>query len=112
MNLVANEFHWYVSIWYFDMIMHTLGGIWLAWASIFLLLINKFSWKNFITVVLCVLVVGVAWELFEFEVGELIWKNPLNTALDTYSDLLCDLFGGVLGFGYNFINILKNRTNI
>ncbi len=112
LNLLAHKLHLYVSIWYFDMIMHTLGGIWLALALIFVFSINNFSRQNFLKVIFGVLLVGLAWELFEFGVDEIILKNPLNTGLDTLSDLFCDITGGILGFIYYFRNSLKSKFKL
>ena len=112
LNLLAHKLHFYVSIWYFDMIMHTLGGIWLALAIIFILRIEKSSKQNFIKVILGVIIVGIGWELFEFGVDEIILKNPLNTDVDTFSDLLCDTIGGILGFIYYFRNSFKSKFKL
>src|SRR3989344_6115892 len=29
-HFFANKFYWYSSIWYFDIIMHFLGGLWVG----------------------------------------------------------------------------------
>lgn len=112
LNLLAHKLHLYVSIWYFDMFMHTLGGIWLSLAVIFVLNISTFSRQNFLKIILSVLLVGIAWEIFEFGVDEIILKNPLNTKFDTLSDLVCDTFGGVIGIIYYFRNSLKSKFKL
>lgn len=112
LNLLANKFYWYVSIWYFDMIMHTLGGIWLAFSVIFVLNIQDFSRKIFFKIIFGVFLVGLGWEIFEFGVDEIILKNPFNTKIDTLSDLVCDTFGGLIGIFYYFKHSLKDRIKI
>lgn len=108
LNLLANKFYWYVSISYFDMIMHALGGFWLALAIIFVFKIENFNKKNLLKILFWVLIVGGLWELFEFGVREIVWKNPLDTPIDTLSDLVCDLFGGFMATIYYFRkNIFK-----
>src|SRR3989338_10618649 len=85
-NFVANKFYWYSSISYFDMIMHFLGGFWLALAFIWVYNKEKLNSINILKVMLSVLLVGVAWEVFEVLVNQSLAKN-LFDALDTLSDL-------------------------
>ncbi|MEI6280518.1 MAG: hypothetical protein WCP17_00775 [bacterium] len=96
LNTIAVKFDFYSSIWYFDMIMHFLGGFWLGLAFLWL-----FSYKNsslelffalIFKIILSVLIIGVLWEIFEIIFINIIAKNPFNT-LDSLSDIFFDLSG-------------------
>ena len=99
LNSMAMKFHWYFTIWWFDMPMHFLGGIFIG------LLALAFSPRRpVLTAFLSVLMIGVLWELFEFSLDTFITYNPHNF-LDTFSDLVFDLVGGLtasLYFLYNY----------
>ena len=112
LNLLANKFYWYVSIPSFDIFMHTLGGFWLALAVIFVFKIKEFSIANAKKIIIWVLIVGLLWEVFEFGVSEIILKNPLNTKVDTITDLICDTVGGMLGILYVFKNSFKDKFKL
>ncbi|KKR78430.1 MAG: hypothetical protein UU24_C0037G0002 [Candidatus Nomurabacteria bacterium GW2011_GWA2_40_9] len=109
-NFVANKFYWYSSISYFDMIMHFLGGFWLALAFIWVYNKEKLNSINILKVMLSVLLVGVAWEVFEVLVNQSLAKN-LFDALDTLSDLFFDLFGGVTALYYVSKRIMKKKED-
>ncbi|MDE2400010.1 MAG: hypothetical protein KGL67_03345 [Patescibacteria group bacterium] len=108
-NSLANKFYWYSAIWYFDMIMHTLGGICLGLASVYFFPPKDSSLKSLLKILLFVFVVGVGWEVFEIIFYNIIAQTPFN-ALDTISDVFFDLAGGglaVLYFLKNYISIEK-----
>jgi hypothetical protein len=112
LNLIGHKFYWYYSVWYYDIIMHTFGGLWVGLA-IFWLFFNKFkseTTKNIILVLLGVLIVGVCWEFFEILVNETIAKNPFNF-LDTVSDIFCDLTGGAVAAVYFYNRIVRKEEN-
>ena len=112
LNLLANKFYWYVSIPPFDIFMHTLGGFWLALAVIFVFKVKEFSISNAKKIIMWVLIIGLLWEVFEFGVSEIILKNPLNTKVDTITDLICDTVGGMLGILYVFKNSFKDKFKL
>lgn len=94
------------------MVMHTLGGMFLA--VIFALLFKKsflaYSHTAFTTGVLVwVLIVGIGWELFEYIVQHVIKPVTFATVNDSISDLFCDIFGGMIG-AY-FVIRTKKRYN-
>ena len=104
-NYVAVKLYWYNSIWYFDMIMHFLGGFFLGLSLIWLLsyknLSIELSFNLIFKIILGVLLVGVLWEVYEILVNNAIAQNPFNT-LDTLSDIFFDLSGGVFAILYYF----------
>lgn len=94
LNSMANWFYWYSTIWYFDMIMHFLGGFWLGLSFFLFFGSPELSLKLVGKVVVWVLVIGIGWELFELLFYNQIAQNPFNMA-DTFSDIFFDLAGGL-----------------
>jgi CDP-diglyceride synthetase len=109
LNTLAGKFYWYYSIWYFDMIMHFLGGLWLGLVFIWIFLIKKslktdqffglLDIRLIIQIILCVLIIGVSWEIFEIVFNNIIAGDTFNL-LDTVSDVFCDLAGGTFAVLY------------
>ena len=112
-NFLANKFYWYSSIWYFDMLMHFLGGFWVGLAYFYLFSTKgkpfDFTQTTY-TAIIAVLLVGLSWEIFEFLVDKTIAQNGFNF-LDTTSDLLFDLAGGGTAVFYFFKRIMLSREN-
>lgn len=105
------KFHWYSLLWWFDMPMHFLGGLWLSLISIWIFPLKDLSLKSVFKIISIVFVVGVLWEVFEIVVNESIAQNPFDK-LDTISDIAFDLAGGftgVLYFSKNSLNEFKSR---
>lgn len=109
-NNVVWELHWYSSIWWFDMVMHFLGGLWVGLFFLYIFYAEDQLFKKFLTVFLCVLLIGVLWEFFEFFTFNYIGKDPFN-ALDTVSDIFFDLAGGTFALFYFFKRIILAKEN-
>lgn len=105
LNVLAHRFYWYSSIWYFDMVMHFLGGLWLGLALVWIFPPKEFSYGLFVRLILGVFCIGVAWEVFEIVVHIFTDQMPFNI-LDTFSDICFDLAGGIFSFLYFFKRIL------
>ena len=100
LNKAANTFFWYVSISWFDMLMHTLGGVFVAlWGSalLFPLLKGQKALLWVIVITAFVLIIGLLWEVFEFSVQGLPHIETIANIPDSLSDMVCDMVGGVLG---------------
>ena len=105
-------FSWYWTIWWFDMLMHFLGGLWVSLFALwmyFFVFTNKISslstfLKKHVGVVsfalLSVLIIGFSWELFEVGVDNAIEFSNVRSLLDSASDLAWDAAGGMLGALY------------
>ncbi|HEY0979802.1 MAG TPA: hypothetical protein VGE18_00105 [Candidatus Paceibacterota bacterium] len=113
LHLAANAFYWYVSIQWYDMMMHALGGVFLAvfTAAFFykhILEMNRY--ETFVTLLLAVMIVGGAWEYFEYAV-QYVFKGSMMLAEfpDSVSDMVCDMAGGMLGT--YFVLRQKKRYN-
>ncbi len=112
LNALAGKFYWYYSIWYFDMIMHFLGGLCLGLVFVWLFWGKEFSSKLIFKIILGVFLISVLWEIFEVIFNNLLAGDSFNF-LDTISDIFCDLAGGVFAFFYFLKRImLKEKDKV
>ncbi len=84
------------------MIMHSLGGLWIGFTLMWILSKSesfKLSLRLIFKIILGVLLIGIAWEIFEFIFNNYIAQNPFDI-LDTLSDIFFDLFGSVFAILY------------
>jgi hypothetical protein len=109
LNYLAFQYFWYWRIWWFDLTMHFLGGILvgLFFLWYFFVFIRtedvNISFKLALKVsIIGVLIIGLAWELFEFGIDQ-YWAAEIGVKsfgvlqqgwMDTLSDLTLDLIGG------------------
>jgi hypothetical protein len=114
-NFLATKFFWYNIVWWFDMPMHALGGLWVALASLFVYLgrYKKHEQvvhpKEMIIIGLIgVLFIGGLWEVFEFVV-QAITHVALANPIDSLSDICFDLVGGIGGSLY-VANLHRNTS--
>lgn len=111
--VVGFIFRWNFSLWWYDLLLHFLGGIWVAIAASkflrdFLRDSISLTRLNFIIplfIVALVVLTGVIWEMYEFTIDELFFEERArwraqdgNT--DTMTDLMMDLLGGLVVSGY------------
>jgi hypothetical protein len=96
LNFAATNLYWYSSLAYLDMIMHFLGGFWVALAGFYV-----FSPKinSIFNLLFFVLLVGLGWEFYEILVNDVIAQNPFDYG-DSLSDIFFDLFGGLCAILY------------
>lgn len=104
LDLAANQYFLYWKLWWFDMVLHFLGGLWIALVSYYILFFSgykrkfkKVKEKYSITILILVLVIGVGvlWEVFEYVMGAVPKTGHI---LDTCLDLLMDIIGGSVGY--------------
>ncbi|KKW25050.1 MAG: hypothetical protein UY67_C0001G0052 [Candidatus Kaiserbacteria bacterium GW2011_GWA2_52_12] len=86
----------FFRLWWFDIPMHLLGGVWAGYAVIWVL--QRKGWGvSLVHAVVGAFAIGVAWELFEY-----FWDMPrspfMSYPLDTAKDLLMDILGGVVAY--------------
>ena len=78
-NTVAIKLNWYSLIWYFDIIMHILSGLWVG--MFFLYVFERKESRPldvamFLKVFFATLAIGLLWEVYEFY----LWSAlPLST---------------------------------
>ncbi len=117
LNQLAIDLLLYWKIWWFDIMMHFLGGLWIGLASLWIYLFSGYfdSFKSFknkdwetilIISILSVFVVGVGWEIFEF-IFEIDFSN--NYIWDTTSDLIMDFVGSFVAA--SVIMFISNNFN-
>jgi len=92
-NLVASKFYLYYTTWWADVAMHFLGGAWMVIAA------SSFAYGmrrslTLSTAVAVALIVGIAWEGFEFWFGLI----DLTDKFDSIADLILDVAGGVVAY--------------
>jgi len=95
----------YWHIWWFDILVHTLGGVVVALGLFALRDLRVFpnTWLRLIPVTALVICIALIWEGFELVAGI---PNAGNYVTDTLIDVAVGVFGGVLGY---FIgNSLRN----
>ena len=118
-NTFAQSFFWYYSIWYFDMPMHFLGGLWSSWFFIWFFCVapnpfkvsfDIFDLKLFWKIIAFVLVIGILWEFFEFFTNNRIGQEHFSV-IDTSSDIFFDLAGGAFGIYYFLRKIMRVELN-
>lgn len=106
---------WYVTIWWADVALHTLGGMWssMFFFYVFERYVPSFSMPasriaSVLIVVGFVMVVGVGWEWFEYTFDHFFaqeraaWRAQRGLP-DTMGDLLADFVGGA-GMGLYLIH--------
>ena len=92
---------WHETIWWFDDLLHFLGGFWVA--ALFGYLINRWGltsidnkfWLKLLLGLGFVALVGILWEFHEFIADWFLQKPLMQEGIgDTMSDLFFDLLGG------------------
>jgi len=113
LHLTAYVFFWYWTLWWFDILMHFLGGVWVGLSALWFFYLSgyvvrpKTDFKTmFLFVLASIIAIGVLWEIFEFAVGA---YDKANYALDTTIDLTMDIIGSMIGL-FIFMRLKLNLT--
>jgi uncharacterized membrane protein YoaK (UPF0700 family) len=99
-NVMAYAFYWYASVWWYDMAMHTAGGLFLALLAGAVFerhILSHDKWRSIVLILLTVFIIGLSWEYFEYVVQFFIKSVSLAAVTDSVSDLICDMVGGIIG---------------
>lgn len=97
LDMLASHFFLYWRFWWFDIVMHFLGGFWVAFATYYLFYFSGYfkkitkKFSLFTLSLVTLILVGVLWEVFEYLTK--VSLNQLNYILDTSLDLLMDVIG-------------------
>ena len=91
---IEHSFLW--KFWWWDNVLHLLGGIWAAFVTVWVF--GEFGFQRSFTVfVMGALVVGVSWEIIEY-----VWDFPQSWfvpyEIDVAKDILVDLVGGAVAY--------------
>lgn len=101
LHIVGSFFYWYWNSFWFDALMHLLGGasvalfgIWVWYVSGLFEVSIPTKRSAMIAALVFALGIGIAWEFFEFVYGI---ANPVggNYPVDTFHDVAFDFVGGV-----------------
>lgn len=97
LHWIASDIGLYETTHWFDILMHFLGGAWVAGATLWLAAVYLPDHRLYLVsvrnLVLCALAVGIAWELFELLMGWNTLDMP-NYWGDSVLDLVMDCVGG------------------
>lgn len=117
LNYSAYQFHWYWKFWWFDMIMHTLGGLFVGSFALQYYFLRKHSASQalvsqksfvFLLSLASIFVIGVGWELFEFSIDKFITLSR-HDPVDTASDLFFDVVGSIIAVFIFFLVYNKDK---
>jgi len=90
------EFDLFFSVWWLDILMHFLGGVWAGYAVIWVS--RRIGLRlSFMHIVILVLAIGVAWELFEY-MNDLTYSSFMSYPKDTVKDIVVDVVGGIAAY--------------
>lgn len=114
LHFLANFFYLYWVWWWYDVAIHFLaglaGGLATYWCLFHSGILFKKPISNFLaatlSVLICVMIVGVGWEVFEYVNG--FTDSHEGYALDTINDLVLDGSGAVLAA---LIGVRKRRNS-
>jgi RsiW-degrading membrane proteinase PrsW (M82 family) len=101
LHLLGLHFYLYWTVWWFDVLMHFLGGFWVGFTALWLYhFVGKPPRHNrdLAVALLAAIIVGVMWELYEYTTG--VTFSLVGYRLDTATDLAMDLVGGYCAFRY------------
>ncbi len=105
--VVVVGLHWFASlndiydtVWWYDIPMHFLGGLWLFLFGLWV--VNTQYGNIFLrhtsvkSLIFFVLVIGVLWEIHEIVFGFMHFSDP-GYFFDTFKDLTMDIIGALFG---------------
>lgn len=96
LHLLAIHFYFYWTLWWFDILMHTLGGF--AGTLFILWFISPVTgFRSAFIAILALLAIGVVWEIFEYVYDIAVIGNYWQ---DTIGDLISDVVGAILACLY------------
>jgi hypothetical protein len=112
---------WAYAIWWIDVVLHIMGGAWIA--QLFLWAKNRYmphidneipAWFYLLLVLGSVMFVGVAWEWFEYALDAFISAERFGLRQqlglrDTLGDLIADVVGGLAVVLYSMYNVARNE---
>lgn len=100
LHFIASMYYLYFEWWWFDIMMHVFGGIFIAGSALWFLKYEvpaRFQRRvpPFLFAFVSIAVIGVMWEWFELLTG---MYSAVNYTLDTTLDLLSDVAGMLIAY--------------
>ncbi|PIR38594.1 MAG: hypothetical protein COV34_00765 [Candidatus Zambryskibacteria bacterium CG10_big_fil_rev_8_21_14_0_10_42_12] len=111
---VAIAYSLYWSIWWYDIVMHFLGGLWIALIALWFY--KSFagedaeSGRGYLVALSTTVVVGILWEVMEILAG--LTLTQANYEVDTVVDLIMDVIGAVVATRLVFRRVVINHHPI
>jgi hypothetical protein len=101
LNLLALKYFLFWRLWWFDIPMHILGGFIIGSIALWLVAYEvpisiRLKINRLLVAILVTLVIGIAWEIFEYQVG--ITKGEPGYWFDTVHDVIDDVIGGLMAY--------------
>lgn len=100
-HYLANSLYIYWTVWWFDMLMHFSAGVCVAISSVSVwghYIDSNLSLKKIIIIsILSSIGVGIIWEVFELTSYITFLSDGKAYFTDTFSDLIMDTSGGIIG---------------
>ncbi len=114
---VGSSFSLYWFYPQFDLLLHTLAGLWIALVLLWLASsfgqinsMKEYKVKSFLIAFISAALLGIIWEILE-NIFQLSSVNSSNYAFDTAMDVFTDALGGALAYLY-FVQRKKNKVKI
>ncbi len=110
-NSTGEFLHWDTLLWYFDIVMHSLGGVWVG--MFFVYVFSKYEASRarlFLQVLLATTAMGIFWEFYQYYIYVIVSRTPFDFH-DTSIDVLCDLAGAIFAGSYFIRRIMPAKTN-
>jgi hypothetical protein len=108
LHIIGTALHLYWTFWWFDIVVHFLGGVWIAATGFWVYYMSL--WRGgtppvrvirfFAVTVFCSVIVGVLWELFEYGAGLTFVLPGVDYQTDTLADIGMDVVGGLCAYLY------------
>lgn len=111
LNEVAVENFLYWRFWWYDIMMHFLGGVVIGGIAIWMLLRFRPDSSRRVVVVnvlTSILLVGIGWEIFEYIIDP-TYAEQANIVFDTGLDLVMDTIGAFVATSL-ILHIGRPRT--
>lgn len=105
-NIIGIKISAYTEIWWWDILLHLLGGLWVALSSYWFFYtsgftdIKKTTAYFFAATIPAVLIIGGLWEVFEYVAGLTDVYHGETYKIDTISDIGVDTVGGLIVYLY------------
>src|SRR3989344_817648 len=116
-HLVATFFYLYWRFWWFDLLMHLLGGVWLGLFSAWFVFFSGYvservaTRRNIVLAsLLTVVVLGGGWEVFEYSLG-VADSAAQSYSADVSTDFLMDTLGALIASSY-MIGFLSKKKGV
>ena len=113
LHFLALHFYFYWQLWWFDIVMHFLGGIVVGLGAMWALMgYSRYRGSVFtarqtlVFVLATTLLVAFSWEIYEFQFGLF---DPTDYGLDSSLDIVMGTLGAIVARRY--VLSLSNKTH-